>query len=212
MPTRASITYPSGPPSRRLGAATRAVKEALWSAIQHWHATYAPKHFTAAGGREYGYQRRSGEDESAWVYSNRGRGMEVTRRGVSRRLIKNPKYYWRKKREGHGTDPLVRTGLSKEMALAGIRKARTARSDFGLVSQAGAMDVPTYFYQRLKAGTYSRGDTTFTIDHDTPDKYRELTTTTEPERQALQRIVENQTVAALRARGPSHTVRVATRA
>jgi hypothetical protein len=212
MPRRARIEYVNGTPSQRLAAAIAAVSDGLRQALEYWHEHYLPLHFTVEGGKKYGYQPRSGEGEPQWIYSNRGRGLAVNRGGIARRLIRNPKYYWRKKREGFGVTPLVRTGESAREARAGIRLSTRKTAADGIVQATGAMTVPKYFYQRLKAGTYTRqgfgGASEFTVAHDTPDKYKELTTTTSDEQQVLREIVGRVAMGRLIAAAPPRTVNV----
>ncbi len=69
----------------------------VWAATaEHWHRHQRPKHFTTAGGREYGYTPRSGQ------------------RGSKRKRFKGS--YTQRKIQKHGHDrPLEFSGTSRQL-------------------------------------------------------------------------------------------------
>jgi hypothetical protein len=139
-----------------------------------------PQHFTIAGARKYGYQPRSGEIGPGGVPMEPPR---IPKHGVHKgrpytRMIANPKYAWRKRRQmGHGR-PLVWSGASETAARAAVQISSRRRGN-ELQGLAAMPLLPKYFYQYLKAGTYQRrgydSSVAVNVSHEQPHKFEELT-------------------------------------
>lgn len=100
---------------RKQGQITKAM---LAETAANHHAKFMHKHFTVAGGREYGYKPRKGEGKS---------GRDFWR-----------SYTGRKKREKGHTRPLEFSGASK--TLAKIRDVRATRNRARLVQHARGLN------------------------------------------------------------------------
>lgn len=175
---RSSIEYEDAPADvmKRLVAGARKGVEA---AVDLWDREMLPDHFEEGAGERYGFAKRSGEGEPPMVYSDRGYGREVKRGGVKRRLIKNPKYFHRKAREGFGKRPLVRTGESARMAMAGGKT--TSRVDGGVVEGTDSIPAKAEFFKH----PFNKASGRFI------DKPAELTAVAPGEETTLGRVVEN---------------------
>ena len=75
----------------------RMYKAGYWELGVHWHANMAAGHFTAEGGKKYGYAKRKGEGAARPQYYKRS-------------------YAYRKRRTKGHADPLVWTGKSRSLA------------------------------------------------------------------------------------------------
>ena len=165
---RISISY-SGLSVNTMGKLDKAMQAANEATAQFWQQNFRPIHFTDAAMERYGYQHRAGQDEPEYVPKNFA-GSLARLAGRNRyRMIKNPRYYWRKKREGHGTTPLVYSGATKS--------ATDNYKMVGSVKQAKITwpSLSRYFYQYRK-------------DQKSPDKVDELLRVIDSEMQALQDI------------------------
>lgn len=219
MPSVRTVTvkYTNGP-----AATMEATRAAAMSAVKAmalaWHERYLPAHFTVSGGKKYGYQPRSGDNEPPRIpnpgYSaNRALGFS------SPKTIVNPKYSWRKRRAKGHNRPLVYSGRSEMQAKAAIKV--TTRRRQGFIQAIGAMYLPTYFYQYLKPGTYKRAGfrydeygkkhpamIPYTLKHEQPHKFDELTRVTPDEVVALTALAEAETLRMLNASRETETVTV----
>ncbi|HEX8914417.1 MAG TPA: hypothetical protein VF796_18865 [Humisphaera sp.] len=156
----------AGRAKRALSAATKAALEA---AVRHWHATYLPGHFELTANRRYEYKPRKGDGEPPSVPKAYLRKDGTA--GV--RMVANPAYSWRKRRQKGHNRPLVWSGNLESAAKHSVRLSvrRVAAED--VVRASGTLDlVPDYFYQ-------------YRPDLDQPDKADEAFRTTEDERAAL---------------------------
>lgn len=171
-------------------------KEGLERAARVWHRRFMPGHFTVEGARKYGYQPRSGELGPGGVPMEPPR---VPKHGRDRHgntyvsTVQNPKYAWRKRRKMRHGRPLVWSGRSETAAKAAV-KVSSRRSGGELKGIAAMPLLPKYFYQYLKAGTYTSGlgerSNQFTLAHDQPKKFEELVRTTDDEISFLTDIVQ----------------------
>jgi hypothetical protein len=174
---KASVEYSGGSPAGVMKQLVAAAREGVEEAAGLWDRDMLDDHFEPGAAEKYGYEKRSGEDEPAYVPSARG---IVLAGGKSKygagRVKQNPKYFHRKKREGFGTTALVRTGETKRMALSGGRV--TSRVRGGVVEGVDAIPVPhDGFFKRSRTSKV--------------DKPKELTSTTGAEEAVLARAVEN---------------------
>jgi len=180
------ITYDI-PPDATARDLERASKHAMSEMLGYWHRVIMPAHFTAEGGRKYGYQKRSGEDEP-----ERKSIQFVGRDGNARtKLVRNRKYYWRKRPPRL---PLVKTGRSRAAARASVRISTRllGGEQAGILRGALALPgLPKYFYQYLKPGTYRNAYSQFTIDREQPHKFEELTTITDEEMETLAHVYQH---------------------
>lgn len=177
----------------------RAYRLGLEHAAEFWHRVYMPGHFTEEASRKYGYQKRSGEGESNLIYKDGGRAV---RQGKHGSLVQNPKYYWKKWRKKKHHRALVYTGDSERDARRTVRLS--SRRSSGTTFQASAvMNLPKYFYQYTKAGTYVRrgwgGNQAVVFSHDTPNKVKELLTTLPSEETVLAEVARRATIRELNA-------------
>jgi hypothetical protein len=129
---------------------TNANKRAAVTTVDYWHSNFLPMHFQAGAATRYAYQARAGQNEPAMVYSERKRGRKVTRGGETRYLVANKKYYWDKKRRGHGTTPLVYTGTSMKAAESVVKLSSTGSRGGTITGTAAMPALPRYFYQSLR--------------------------------------------------------------
>lgn len=212
MSVRGRIIYTGGSPRAMIGVTQQLLREGHERAARYWHRVFMPKHFTVAGAREYGYQPRSGELGPGGVPMEPPRipSKRASSSGAPR-MIANPKYAWRKRRQkGHGR-PNVWSGRSEIAARAAVRvssrwgagetvgssettSGRTINMALSKLQGVAVMPLlPRYFYQYITAGTYTRrlyGRTTsVTFRHTTPNKADELTRSTPQERRVLGQVV-----------------------
>lgn len=166
---RGSITYIS-PPDVKAKELRHAVKAGLEFCVLFWHRRIMPGHFTKAGGKKYGYQKRRGEDEPAWVPGKKGIVLAggKTKYG-KQRMVQNRKYFHRKLREKGHSDPLIWSGNSETLAKRSVRLVSNSKR------AAAVMNLPKYFYQYRK-------------DLGTPNKAAELTTVTQDEVNKLSKL------------------------
>lgn len=157
-------------------AAVDALEMGVTAAAMEWHRKYLPGHFTVEGGKKYGYQPRSGDNEAPRVL--RADGKPGTRA--------NRKYSWMKRRKYRHNKPLVLTGYSEQAAKAGAKVS--IRKTSNRVRAALSMALPTYFYQYRK-------------DLNQPNKYAELTRVLDHERDELDRVAMEVAERELRAKG-----------
>jgi hypothetical protein len=121
--------------------------KACWSEVAiHWHKEMRPKHFTHAGAREYGYDKRQGEGgigrHDDWRAL--GAGASFTDRMGRRAFYRT--YTGRKlQRFGH-TYPLVWSGASR--TLTGMRNISATKSGSRVT-----MNAPTLNFRKGKTGT-----------------------------------------------------------
>lgn len=177
------------------------VIDAMGVVAKTWHDRYLPGHFTQAGGKKYGYQPRAGENESAKI-PNPGYSANSRLGFSSPKMIENWKYAWRKRKIKRHSRPLVWSGQSEEMAKAAV-KVSVRRLRAGHIEASAAMQLPKYFFQFLKAGSYLRkgfqydgrgnkyaGMVRFWVKQDQPDKYDELTRVSHDEAEELTRVAD----------------------
>lgn len=107
--------------------------KAMWADMGvMWHREFRPKHFTAAGAREYGYQPRSGERGS--------RGSKAFKSSYTGRKLRQ---------KGH-TLPLVWSGLSRTFTR--MRDVRSTSKGARVVMNPPALNL------RPKGGTIDMRD------------------------------------------------------
>src|SRR4051812_42575258 len=96
---RTTIQYVRSPEyhARQLDDGARAANTA---AVESWHQRFLPLHFTEGAFARYNYQKRSGQGEPAFIYTQKPIGSELQGGNLARRLIRNRKYWWRKKNSG----------------------------------------------------------------------------------------------------------------
>jgi len=168
-------------------AVRQGVVDTMAVVARSWHDQYLPAHFTVAGGKKYGYQPRSGDDEPPRV------ALQVPGGGTTYRT--NQKYSWRKRRKMRHNRPLVWSGESEEMAMAAVRVSARRRRG-GEIEAAAVMQLPKYFFQYLKPGVYhaNRGGklVRFAVEREQPHKHDELTRVTPDEAAALTRIADGE--------------------
>lgn len=131
----------------------KAVGTALKVSLNYWRRTYLKKHFTRAGGIEYGYRERAKYRSKYEPKDKRGTAPDA----------KNA--------------PLVWTGTARTMILGQFPQPRVSRT--GAI-QTGAMvfKVPQYlYYSKTKHG------------QNIMRMYEELTTTSNRETIAMERII-----------------------
>lgn len=192
-----SIEY-SDPPSAVMRKIIRAGKAGIEAGGEEWIEYMLPRHFDEDAGERYGYTKRDGEGEPAYVYNDATKyGRVVTRKGFSRRIIKNPAYWWRKKREGHGTQPLVYSGISSIDAISGASVRATEEG--GVITGVVSIPVPSYFFQ-----SRARNDGT-----KPPDKVKELTTILPSEQGIIEAVIRRTVEEIMSGSGRSKTVRIA---
>ena len=173
MSLRAHIQY--GKPGRGLfdrATVAAAAAEANAVAVEYWHEFFMPLHFQESASRRYGYQPRSGSGEPPYIPKGKPDSMGYTR------LVKNPKYLWRKKREKGHTRPLVWSGRS-EQAARYIRITSSPRRGVGVL-----FSLPKYFYAYRK-------------DLKQPDKVGELLLVLDEEAAEMGRAAEKAMAAVL---------------
>lgn len=137
------------------------------AAIRHWHKYFLPDHFTLEANKRYGYQKRQGDDEPPVIPAKRRPGSKG-----AVRMIKNPHYSWRKRRQMRHNLPLVWSGDTMRQAKRSIKIKTSFIKSSGKIRGVGTMDVPRYIYQYRK-------------DLSQPDKYAEMIRTTAQENEAL---------------------------
>jgi len=152
------------------------------AALEFWFQEYEPLHFLNVARSRYHYQPRSGDDEPPRI----PRGTPIG--GGTPKMRSNPHYSWRKRRQmGHNL-PLVWSGASAQAART---VAITSSSQQGRLAFKA---LPKYFYQYLKAGTYTKQlyDRTveFTLKHDQPKKFQELIIVIPEEAMAMARAAD----------------------
>lgn len=144
---RIAITETGAVPGVLKRELNRLLKEA-WAAIGlYWHKNFRPKHFTRAGAREYGYDKRQGEDGA--VGENPGdfggmHGMWRAQRRLGPRGFFST-YTGRKLQKWNHTNPLVWTGISKEQSEQ--RNIQATRNGVKVV-----MNTPRLNFRKGKLG------------------------------------------------------------
>jgi hypothetical protein len=139
---RTTITYVNSPQytAQQFNNALRAGNSA---AVEYWNVHFTPLHFTEQAFTRYAYQHRLGQDEPEWIPRDVASKDERTLGRRKFRMIRNPHYYWIKKRQGFGTLPLVRTGRSESATAPGnIKITATPKRGTGTFPF-----LPRYFYQ-----------------------------------------------------------------
>lgn len=195
------ITSENGP-TASVQQTRAAALDAMGVVAKAWHDKYLPAHFTAAGGKKYGYQPRQGDDEPARI-PNKAYSAISALGFRTKKLIENWHYSWRKRKTKRHNRPLVWSGTSEAMAKAAVKV--TARRRQGAIEASAAVRVPTYFFQYHKAGVYQRRGWTYDdqgnkhramvsyiVKKDQPDKYDELTRVAADEAIALTAIAEGE--------------------
>lgn len=142
-----------------------AVRDANAFVVGYWHRKIMPGHFTVAGGKKYGYQKRQGDDQPPLVQSR------SKKKKYAGRMVKNPAYSWRKRREKGHNKPLVWSGDAERMAKRMIRISSTSKKGVGV------MTLPKYVYAYRK-------------DLKQPDKAAELVTVARDEVTRMARLHE----------------------
>lgn len=175
---KAKVEYSGGSPATVVKTVLKAAREGIEEAAGLWDRDMLDDHFADGAAEKYDYAKRSGEGEPAYVPSVRGIVLAGGKTKYGRnRVVQNKKYYHRKKREGFGTTPLVRTGETKRMALSGGRVSSRVRGD--VVEGVDAIPVPgDHFFKKPSRASKV-------------DKPRELTATTPAEEALLGRAFEN---------------------
>lgn len=182
MSIRAHIQYARG----ARGAFGRAELSAAAAAgnamaVEYWHEVFMPLHFEESATARYGYQKRSGSGEPPQIWVRR-RTNQYGRETA--RLINNPKYLWRKKREQGHARPLVWSGAS-------ARAARQVRITASATRGVGVLfALPKYFYAYRK-------------DLRQPDKAAELTTVLDGEAAEMGLAAQREMTAVLNGQRPS---------
>lgn len=179
MQLRGVVVY-KNPPDVMAKELKPAAKEGLFTAVQYWHRTFLPRHFTVLGERLYKYKLRSGQDEPAMVP-----------RGKHGRMVLNQKYWHIKRRRKKHVRPLVWSGTLERTALSAIKISGSHKQARGVLSL-----VPRYAYQYRK-------------DLNQPDKAAELTTTVQSEVDELGRRMRGELLRRLAAIRHNRTRRIA---
>lgn len=87
MLDRVVVTQSGTTPEIAARAMQRLMKAALGKLAAHHHHLYMAKHFTVAGGREYGYKPRQGEGKSGKEFWRSYCGQKKRKKGHQRPLV-----------------------------------------------------------------------------------------------------------------------------
>ena len=111
MAERAEMTVIFGKAPRGLMRAYRAEQQAaVKSALQYWHASILPKHFTTAGAREYGYEKRAKKYQQKKARSKHHQKPLVFSGHLLERMRERAQIRLRK---ANGSIKYTRTGISR---------------------------------------------------------------------------------------------------
>lgn len=137
----------------------------------YWDETYLGGHFEESATAKYHYQPRSGEGEPQYIRKQIGTGDKF-------RMVRNRKYYWRKKRQKRHVRPLVWSGRSERAATTAV-KLTSKKMGERVQGIATYPMLPKYFYAYRK-------------DQNQPDKANEMTRVIPAEISQLEKVFEKE--------------------